>query len=203
MGTFDLSVHGSLLVYLHNHSKTEVVVIPFTLPQKMIEQLKEAQFPVCPKCHSNSHVYFTDHGHLVGKGYYCRSCKDDVPHPHNEYGSMGKQVQARKAFGALPKANTGTWAVGNTKFQTMQLDCPMPHCVVCRGRFTGMPTINLKPGDLLRCDIGLTRIKVGGMYEVAEVLARTIRVWCMDPKTGTRMAREYTRCRFSKLTPVP
>jgi hypothetical protein len=82
----------------------------------------------------------------------------------------------------------------------LALDCSKPGCKNCVG-IKGAP-VAISAGDFVVCtsDLGCRAwLNHGSVYSVAEILAFTIKVWCVEKTTGRLVAREYTRCRFGKI----
>jgi len=148
---------------------------------------------------------WNDYGPTVGRGWYCKACKNDIPHADNVFGITGIQIQKKlkeeppkgtARFGAHP--NPPTPAGINTNKVYAALECVKPQCPVCGGIMKTVKPITVRVGDMLRCNSGTgMHLKAQQEYQVAEVLTYTVKVWCV--RNGKLEAREYARCRFSKV----
>lgn len=192
--------------------------IPTTLPEIEKNMSKSVS---CPKCSGLG--VFIDHGPTVGRGWFCRGCKDDIDHSDNMYGLTADQMRKAKARqpGSLiqPLNMSAGYGAHPSPYSFEPLECVKLGCKLCgtisrnpshHGVMLGIPKspVVLRIGDVLRCDHdkGVTGfLKANDNYEVAEVLAFTVRIWVSHSVQGTRVRekREYTRCRFSLVKRVP
>lgn len=153
----------------------------------------------CPKC-SMAGVW-VDHGPIVGRGWHCRRCVDDIDHADNVYGLTAAQIKKAKS---LPiNVSIG----GYDPLTCARFNCKHASLIPDRHKI-GDLIIQLNVGDTLRADHingsgGF--LKLYDCYKVAEILPQTIRIWTGSVISGLfiKEMREYTRCRFSIIKKVP
>jgi hypothetical protein len=144
--------------------------MPFTLRP---DQLR-ATAVACLRCKGMGK--WVEHGPHVGQGWYCPTCKDDIPHQDNVFGISGiaiqKAVAAAKAqvaspargYGAMPPATVTGGTAKGVKHQPhfagphavhnsvgyIRLECVRPACTLCHGKTTFTPVVVMK-GDWVMC----------------------------------------------------
>ncbi len=154
----------------------------FFMSKSELDVLKEAVKPNCPKC-SNKAIHY-DWGPIVGSGYYCQTCKDDVEHPDNVYGAIAMQKRA-----TLLQI---TEHIGNVEYK---LNCTKVGCKTCAGSRSSLPPIGLLPGDIVICTRSMgtnNKLIAGQSYKVVRTEPGAVRI-----QVGIEQLA-YTRCRFNK-----
>jgi hypothetical protein len=149
---------------------------------------------VCKKC--NTIGRWVDHGPTVGKGWYCGTCKDDIPSDDNVYGHYAqKKIEEKKSVGQpYIGAQPSVW--GQTHTRRVRLNCTKDICPACGGKYKGAH-VNVQPGDRVICENNARVSKDLGMYKEYIVLSvdaakENIRVMTLGTST-----KEYSRCRFA------
>ena len=134
----------------------------------------------CPRCHNKA--VWNNYGPIVGAGYYCRTCKDDVYDAANVYGISGRQVVAKQ-----------TPLVGSSVFQPM--NCDKPLCRSCLGSLASHLGALVYPnvGSIVKCVniVGAPKLNYHSLYTIEELTMHGIRI-NIDGEV-----LEYTRCRFN------
>lgn len=129
----------------------------------------------CAKCGTLGK--WVDHGPAVGKGWYCSTCKEDIPSDANTYGITGKQFVQKTT--AKPKY--------------ISLNCgKKDSCSTCGGAAKSMPPVDVKRGDSVVCVINTgTKLQRSHIYKVYAVHEDSIELGILMNTT------KYSRCRFA------
>jgi hypothetical protein len=136
---------------------------------------------VCPTCKKDGK--WVDHGPAVGQGWYCVSCKVDIPSLHNTYGITGKANVSK-----LPPTRTGFM-----RFASYAIDCRKTlTCSTCKGLAMLLDKRDVKVGDEVICtEVSGTKLKYNGVYKVHTVNADSFGL-----DVGG-IIKNFSRCRFN------
>lgn len=138
----------------------------------------------CSKGHMGR---YTDHGPMVGRGWFCPDCKDDIPHVDNVFGAAAKLKLASKPIEVqviYPKRGD-------------KLNCVKMPCKACSGVSRKLPLYQVKPGDSVTCwnNKGIADVLENGVaYEVVATTPKGLVIRFI--KGGKWVEQEYSRCRF-------
>jgi hypothetical protein len=160
----------------------------FFLSKDELSVLKDHMIPNCIKCNTKS--VWIDHGFITGCGYYCRTCKEDVEHPDNIYGSI---AQSKRTISKPIRTEF-------TKYKKwVDINCTKYQCINCNPLVNSLISpVNIKSGDHVKC-INAKRANALTHHQIyyvesVEPFALKIRVFNISSKQIEIL--EYSRCRF-------
>lgn len=158
---------------------------------------KQNSSPYCDKCGNGA--TWVDHGPMVGKGWYCKHCKDDIKHPDNVFGLSASQTIQTKEF-----VKTKLESIFPSRTTGIPLNCTRNSCTVCvtSSRST-YPKVDVYAGDIVIVNNNgklNNVISVGQRYKVVTVnlMRHSIYIKVLINNASVEY-REYSRCRFSKV----
>lgn len=158
-------------------------MFPFTKElMQTIDKYYKPITPTCTKCTTQS--VWMDWGPIVGKGYYCKVCRDDVDHDNNVYGSIAsskrKLTLASRPF------------LTDDDFEYIPLNCTKINCTNCIGK-PNTQHIPVAISNFIKCsnNTGVPKsLQLNARYKVVNVAPGSVTV-----QVGSAQ-KEYSRCRF-------
>jgi len=153
---------------------------------RMLQEIQNKATKCCPRCKNDA--VWIDYGPIVGAGFYCRTCKDEVEDSANVYGTIAAAKRKQTQFQTQRP---------NAMLQDMA--CIKNGCRTCGGVTKGIDLTQVKIGSSVVCFItrGAPALRYSLTYKIVAVEGQSIRIHV--PGHGDLA---YTPCRF-KLMQAP